>query len=61
MIPGKTRIRGSILKNDGTPEQVEGTFVLRTDEPGEHIQDIVIKTDDGRVVYIDEQEAREIN
>lgn len=51
------RIVGTTYTDAG-PVQVEGTFLFRTDDPEEYIQDIVIRTDDGRTIYIDEQEAR---
>lgn len=63
MIPNVTRIRGTVLRdapggNDYIEVTVEGVFLFRTDDPSEHIQDIVIRTDAGETVYIDEQEAR---
>lgn len=42
----------------GDEVKVIGTFVARTDDPEEIIQDIIIKTADGRTVYVDEQVAR---
>lgn len=52
------RIKGWVLDDQGNDVQIEGAFLFRTDDPEEHIQDIVIRTDDGKTVYIDEQEAR---
>jgi hypothetical protein len=42
----------------GDEVKVVGTYVCTTDDPEEMIQDIIIKTEDGRTVYIDEQVAR---
>ena len=42
----------------GDEVKVVGTYVTTTDDPEEMIQDIIIKTEDGRTVYIDEQIAR---
>ncbi len=53
-----TRIRGYVLDDHGNDVEDEGVFVLRTDDPEEMIQDIVIRTDAGKIVYIDEQCAR---
>lgn len=52
------RIKGWVMDDQGNDVQVEGSFLFRTDDPEEHIQDIVIRTDAGKTVYIDEQEAR---
>lgn len=51
------RVRGFTYTRGGERVQVEGEYVTTTDDPEEYFQDIVIKTDDGRIVYIDEQEA----
>jgi hypothetical protein len=50
-------VEGTTYTNDG-PVQVIGAFQFRTDDPEEYIQDIVIRTADGKTVYINEQEAR---
>ena len=42
----------------GDEVKVVGTYVCTTDDPEEMIQDIIVKTEDGRTVYIDEQVAR---
>jgi hypothetical protein len=34
--------------------------MFRTDDPEEHIQDIVVRTHDGRTVYLDEQGVRSV-
>ena len=52
------RIVGYVLNSNGEDVRVEGSFVCRTDDPEEYIQDIIIRTDNGKIVYIDEQEAR---
>ena len=50
-------VEGTTYTHNG-PEQVVGAFQFRTDDPEEYIQDIVIRTADGKTVYINEQEAR---
>lgn len=52
------QVIGYTLDDKGDYVHVEGAFMFRTDDPEEYIQDVVIKTADGRVVYIDEQDAR---
>ncbi len=56
------RVRGSTI-DDATGEwvSIEGSYVATTDDPEEMIQDIIIRTDDGKIVYIDEQGARPVN
>lgn len=55
------RLKGAVLNEDGTEYvDVEGTYMFTTDDPGEMIQDVVIKTDDGRTVYVDEQDIRPV-
>ncbi len=51
-------VRGFEYNEAGDEIEVIGKFVARTDDPEEYIQDIIIKTEDGRTVYIDEQVAR---
>ena len=51
-------IQGFEYNNAGEEVKVVGTYVCTTDDPEEMIQDIIIKTEDGRTVYIDEQVAR---
>ena len=51
-------VEGFEYNEAGDEVKVIGTFVTRTDDPEEMIQDIIIKTEDGRTVYIDEQVAR---
>ena len=48
-------VKGYIYDDAGTEVLIEGEFVGRTDDPEEYIQDIVIRTSEGRFVYIDEQ------
>ena len=50
-------VEGLEYNEAGDEVKVIGTFVARTDDPEEYIQDI-IKTEDGRTVYVDEQVAR---
>ena len=49
-------ISGYIMADNGNDVLVTGAFQFRTNDPEEYIQDIVIKTDTGRLIYIDEQE-----
>lgn len=51
-------VEGFEYNSAGDEVKVIGTFVTRTDDPEEMIQDIIIKTEDGRTVYVDEQVAR---
>lgn len=50
-------VEGTTYPHTG-PEKVVGAFQFRTDDPEEYIQDIVVRTADGKTVYINEQEAR---
>ena len=54
-------VEGLEYTADGDEVKVIGTFVARTDDPEEYIQDIIVRTADGRTVYIDEQVARPYN
>ena len=49
------QVQGYDINADGEDVLVTGTFMFRTDDPEEYIQDIVILTADGNLVYIDEQ------
>ena len=51
-------VEGLEYNAEGDEVKVIGTFVARTEDPEEYIQDIIIKTLDGRTVYVDEQVAR---
>ena len=51
-------VQGFEYTATGDEVKVVGTYVCTTDDPEEMIQDIIIKTADGRTVYIDEQVAR---
>lgn len=53
-------IEGFEYTEAGDEVKVVGTYVCTTDDPEEMIQDIIIKTEDGRTVYIDEQVARPV-
>jgi hypothetical protein len=48
-------VEGWVHNDRGDMTQVIGSFVARTDDPEEYIQDIIIRTSDGKTVYIDEQ------
>lgn len=49
------RVQGYVLNEHGIEVLVSGEFMFRTNDPEEYIQDIVIRTDEGKIVYIDEQ------
>jgi len=51
-------IQGYSYDAQGEEVLVVGAFMFRTDDPEEFIQDIVVRTADGRTVYINEQDAR---
>ena len=51
-------VQGYSYDAQGNEVLVVGAFMFRTDDPEEYIQDIVIRTADGRTVYLDEQGAR---
>jgi hypothetical protein len=51
-------VQGYEYDNEGNEVLVVGAFMFRTDDPEEHIQDIVVRTATGKTVYIDEQVAR---
>jgi len=51
-------VTGWVYNNAGDEVPVEGVFLFRTDDPEEYIQDIVIRTAEGKTIYIDEQVAR---
>ena len=48
-------VKGYVYDDAGNEVLVEGEFVCRTDDPEEYNQDVVIRTSEGRFVYIDEQ------
>ena len=54
-------VEGYVYNEQGAEVQVIGAFMFRTDDPEEYIQDIVVRTPDGRTVYINEQDARPYN
>jgi hypothetical protein len=51
-------VQGYDYDNEGNEVLVVGAFMFRTDDPEEYIQDIVVRTAEGKTVYIDEQVAR---
>lgn len=51
-------VEGFEYNEEGDEVKVVGTYVATTNDPEEYIQDIIIKTSDGRTVYVDEQVAR---
>jgi hypothetical protein len=53
-------LQGEILNAEGEYETVVGTFVFRTDDPEEYIQDIVLDTANYGRVYCDEQDVRPV-
>lgn len=54
-------IEGWVYNDRGDEVKVVGVFVARTDDPEEYIQDIIVRTAEGKTVYIDEQVARPHN
>ena len=54
-------VRGVEYNAEGEEVEVIGAFVARTNDPEEYIHDIIVRTADGRTVYIDEQVARPYN
>ncbi len=53
-------VQGYSYDAQGNEVLVVGVFMFRTDDPEEHIQDIVVRTHDGRTVYLDEQGVRSV-
>lgn len=51
-------VQGYSYDAQGNEVLVIGAFMFRTDDPEEYIQDIVVRTHDGRTVYLDEQGVR---
>jgi hypothetical protein len=51
-------VQGYSYDAQGNEILVVGAFMFRTDDPEEYIQDIVVRTHDGRTVYLDEQGVR---
>ena len=51
-------VQGYSYDAQGNEVLVIGAFMVRTDDPEEYIQDIVVRTHDGRTVYLDEQGVR---
>ena len=51
-------VQGYSYDAQGNEVLVVGAFMFRTDDPEEYIQDIVVRTHDGRTVYLDEQGVR---
>lgn len=54
-------VEGYVYNDEGEEVLVIGAFMARTNDPEEYIQDIIVRTADGRTVYIDEQVARPYN
>lgn len=54
-------VKGFEYNAQGDEVEVIGTYVATTNDPEEYIQDIIVRTADGRTVYIDEQVARPYN
>lgn len=51
-------IEGWVYNDQGDEVKIMGAFQFRTNDPEEMIQDIVIRTPEGKTVYIAEQVAR---
>ena len=54
-------VKGFEYNAAGEEVEVIGSYVATTNDPEEYIQDIIVRTADGRTVYIDEQVARPYN
>ena len=48
-------LQGDSYAEDGLEVVVTGEFVARTEDPEEIIQDIILRTRDGAIVYVCEQ------
>jgi hypothetical protein len=53
-------VQGYSYDARGNEVLVVGAFMFRTDDPEEYIQDIIVRTHDGRTVYLDEQGVRSV-
>lgn len=53
-------VQGYTYNQSGEEVLVIGAFMFRTDDPEEYIQDIVVRTEDGNTVYLDEQGVRSV-
>lgn len=52
------RLKGWVLNDEGEEILVFGAYEATTDDPEEIIQDVIIRDDNGKVHYIDEQTVR---
>lgn len=48
-------LQGDSYAEDGEEVVVVGTYEFTTDDPEEYVQDVVLRTRDGRLVYVSEQ------
>lgn len=53
----KRIVEGYVYSEDGEPKLVQGEFLMETDDPDEYTQDVVIRTADGTILYIDAQDV----
>jgi len=53
-------LQGETWTDEGKEVVLTGTFLFRTDDPEEHIQDIVLLMPDGTKRYFDEQGVRPV-
>jgi hypothetical protein len=53
-------VQGYSYDARGNEVLIIGTYVCTTDDPEEYIQDIIVRTHDGRTVYLDEQGVRSV-
>jgi hypothetical protein len=51
-------VQGYSYDAQGNEVLIVGAYMATTDDPEEMIQDIIVRTADGRTVYLDEQGAR---
>lgn len=54
-------VQGYIYNDQDEEVLVVGAFMCYTDDPEEMYQDVIVRTSDGRTVYLDGQEARPYN
>ena len=51
-------VQGYSYDAQGEEVLVVGAYMTTTDDPEEYIQDVIVRTADGRTVYLDEQGVR---
>jgi hypothetical protein len=53
-------VQGYTYNQKGEEVLVVGAYQCTTDDPEEYIQDVIVRTHDGRTVYLDEQGVRSV-